>query len=483
MKYRGFKYSIAIVLCLTTLFFTGKDIVAQQYNTIHWMQGIPQSTYSNPGLQTHANGYFSMPLASSIYFGAFHTGFQPSDLLRKGEGENSFYIDTDNMLSKLRDNNYLSINYEHEILAFGFRGGMGDSYFTFNITEKINTRFGYPKDLMYLLIKGNSYFMNDDVSADFSGIGFDAIHYREFSLGYNKQWTNELKMGMRTKFLFGMSNLEFEKTDISVYSDPQTYDMTTHANILINSSQPFLGIEVDDDDFKETDVDEKELDVEDYSGNIQNFGFAVDLGGVYDIGNFSLGLSVLDLGFIDWRTDLDNLEIEGDFDFEGVDIEVEDFLDDDNGNDEADTEHFVETLIDTIGESFNIKQTNDPYYTILPPKLLFSATYNITDIQKIGLMTEVEYYKESFYPSFTFAYSIQPIRAIGASLSYSVIHDNLTNLGFGLHLNLFPLQFYVVGNNFFPALQPHTLQNFTIQTGLNWVIGYKLDRTLPLYSW
>ncbi len=460
---------ILILLLLTS--FSQVTLNAQQ-STIHWMQGIPQSIYTNPGLQPDARTYIGMPALSSISTGVSHTGFKFNDLVRQDNG--SFYIDDDNMLSKLRKNNYFGWNYQHEILAFGFR--VGDNYFSLNLTEKFDTRVGYPKDLMTLLLKGNTYFMDKDLAANFDGTGINANHYRELGFGYSKEFIHGVRAGARAKVLFGMGNINFEKTDISLYTDPETYAWNIQTNVLVNSSLPFIKFDLNEEDNEIIIDDDHELSPGDYIGNTENMGFAVDLGGVYEIDHrFTVGFSVLDLGFISWNSDLSNLSLKAEsFDFDGV--ELDDLMDEDVD--------FGENLADTINELFEVEQTHNSYRTSLPAKLLLSGTYNISDIHKAGLLARGEIYDGSFYPSFTASYSIQPIPAIGASLSYSVIHGNFSNVGAGLHMNIWPLQIYLSTDNFIPAMRPHTMQTATLQFGINWVIGYRPDvGEKPMYSW
>jgi hypothetical protein len=74
---------------------------------------------------------------------------------------------------------------------------------------------------------------------------------------------------------------------------------------------------------------------------------------------------------------------------------------------------------------------------------------------------------------------------LGTSVSYSVIHWNYNNVGFGLHLNLGPLQLYTVVDNFLGGLRPHTIQTATVHFGLNIVTHYrqKSDPAAPSFRW
>ncbi len=474
MKKRYFYSCKAMTIILLSFLVFNNNARAQQFSTIHWMQGIPQSIYSNPGLTPDANIFIGMPGLSSICFGFEHTGFRIDDLIMKNN-DGSFYIDDDNMLAKLGKNNYLGVGYQHEVLAFGFRHR--ENYFSLNFTEKVDFRFGYPEDLMLLFFKGNDYFRGKEQAADFTGFELNASHYHELGLGFSRQWMDELSAGVRAKILFGMANLNIEEYDFFFNTNPDDYEITLHSYMLINTSQAFFDIQMDEDDIGEFNIDGKDFIVQDYLLNTKNLGFAIDLGGIYEIDErFSVGLSVVDLGFINWKSGVSNLSLNGEFGFEGFDWPgFKDLLDDEETD-------LGDMLTDTINELYDSRQIANSYRLMLPPKILLSGTYNISDIHKTGLLFRGMFYEGNFFPSFTLAYSIQPIPQIGGSLSYSVIHNNFANIGLGFHFNLYPFQIYFVTDNLIPSLYPHTIQTTTLQLGINWVIDYMYPDAVPLYS-
>ncbi len=469
MKKKYFYHGNLIIIILFVLLIMPNKAGSQPTATIHWMQGIPQSIYSNPGLKPDARIYIGMPGFSSSYMGVAHNGFRIDDLFPKENG--TFVYDEDNMLDKLNDNNYFKFDYQHEILAFGFR--YYENQFSFNLTEKTNARIGYSKDFMKLMLKGNDVFREMERPANFDGSGLDATYYRELGFGYSREWMDQLRAGARAKVLFGLGNIHFERADFSLNTHPDTYDLNLHSNLLINTSNPFI-IDID----KDEDIIDADFDPADFITNTQNLGFAIDLGGVYDIDErFSVGLSLIDLGFINWNSGVDNIEMEGEFDFEGFDLQK--YFDDEEYFDDL-----GDTMLDSIREIFDPVQTSDSYRTMLPTRILLSGTYNISDIHKAGLSLQGEFFDGNFYPSFTAAYSIQPIPQIGGSISYSLIHQNFANVGLGFHFNLYPLQIYFATDNFIPAMQPHTIQTTSFQVGINLLIDYMHhDTARPLHCW
>ncbi len=475
------------------LMFTGillSNAIAQQYSTIHWMHGIPQSRYTNPAIQIDSDFYFGIPALSGIHTGFDHTGFRIDDLLMHDSNRiKPFYWDQDNMLSTLNKNNYIGLNYQHEILAFGWR--RDDEFFSFNLTERLDTRLGYTDDFMTLIFKGNDYFRESGHPIEFSGVGLNISHYREFGFGYSKQIMNELNAGGRAKLLFGLGNLDFKSSNVSMFTSPEYYAININSDILFNTNIPFVELEFDEEDKMLYFEEKRDYYIENYLLNFRNAGLAIDAGIVYEVDDvFEFGVSVLDLGFINWWSDANNFKIQGDMGFKGLDVidlvDTPFFGNDDednnNGNNGLNNDNGL-ALMDTIDDAFSFEQTDNSYRTMLPTKVLLSGTYKFGDIHKAGLMLQGQFYDGIIYPSFTLGYNIQPIKQIGASLSYSIIHQNYTNVGFGLHTNIWPIQLYLVTNNFFPSLRPQTLQHTTVQLGINYVIDYEVIPIPPLHSW
>lgn len=436
--------------------FTVKGF-GQHYNTIYWLQGIPQASYSNPALMPQARSYVGMPGLSSIYAGAGHSGFAVRDLLRKDALDN-FYWDFDNMLGKLKDKNKFAMDAQIDILGFGFRANR--SYLSFNITEKVMTRFSYPKDLMILLFKGNDQFRVDGRAGDFSGLGIGFAHYREFGMSYAREFGEKFTAGIRLKALQGMAGMEFERSNINLVTDPENFDLLVNADLLVNISSPITFIPFD----SIGSIDYSEIDHFNYITNTGNIGGAIDIGLTYKATNhLTLAFSAIDLGVLNWKTGTENFAMNGEFEFEGLDLAG--II---NNNNTA-----TDNLLDSIQDIFDIQESTRQFSTRLPAKFYLSAAYDLTPRHKIALLSKTELYLGTVYPSFTFSYNFKPIHAFSMALSYSVIHNNFQNIGAGFNLNLGPLQLYVVSNNVFGVVQPHTAQAANLHLGLNWVFGYR----------
>lgn len=456
---------------LPVLLFIGFSGQSQQYNTIYWMQGIPQSAYSNPGMQPNPNYYVGLPGISSLYLGFVNTGFAPMDIIRRNE-QGNFYIDDTHFLSKLNNRNYLKFDLSNDILGFGFRF-KGKNYFSFNVSERVQTRLGYSGDFMRLVVEGNEPFRENGATANIDVFSLDVTHFREFGFTFSRQWTDDITAGVRVKVLQGMGNVQFARTGLGVFTDPESFDLTLSTDLLVNKSLPFMLSpieEIGDRDFEFTGDD-----MIDYITNTANLGFGLDIGGVYKLNDeFTFAASVRDLGYMRWNCGAENIAIKGDLEFDGLDINDVFGLD----------EERVEEITDSIIDLLNLEETRNGYLQVIPPRVFLSAAYSLTTMHKFAVLGRGTFYDGIVHPSVTLSYNFQPINRFGTSLSYSVMHGNFSNVGFGAHVNIFPVQLYMVLDNFLPAMRPHTMQTFNVHFGINIAAGFsKKQQVQPITRW
>lgn len=411
---------------------------------------LPQASYVNPAKSPKGNFYIGLPMLSSANLYFTNTGFAYSDLIRKGD-DDSLHIDMDNVLGQLKGSNYMSMRFNVELLAFGFKAGK--NHFSFNATERIVVQNSYPKDLVRFLWKGNGDFLGQ--TADFSGINADATHYREWGVGYSRTFFEKLSVGVRGKYLQGLANASTERTNLSLYTDANTFDLTAKASLSANTSG-FADV-IDGGSFK----------VGQYLFNNQNSGVAFDLGFNYDINeDFSVNGSVIDWGNINWKSQLRNYSTDNaEFTFSGID--VNEFI---SSEDSVD---YVKQVFDSLYNALNLQETANAYSTKLNSKFYLGGTWHFTSSSDLSVLGYGEVYKGKMYPSFSTSITQQVGETLTLSASYSIINGAKNNVGAGLLVNLGPMQWYLMSDNVLGAFLPQHAQNLHIRTGINMVFGYK----------
>lgn len=455
---------------LLTILVSG-SIVAQDSQTLYYINRVPQSTFMNPAMQPKCNFFLGLPVVSSIQLDAGNNRLSLTDVIMKHPTEDSLItflhpdaeFDKSDFLSKIGDNNFFYEDFRTDLLSFGFR--VKSWYFSFNLSEKLSTSINYPKDLMVLALEGNEGFINQ--YADLSNLGVNATFYREYGLGISKEINKNLSFGVRVKALFGHANISsnFNDNNLSLYSSRDS--LYLNADAAVYTSSPLIATTNSDGDFDGFDAPENlEDSVVDLALAHNNMGMGIDFGVYFKpMDKLSLSLSVIDLGYIKWDVkDVTKLELKGNYSFKGVDVS------DEIGNNDSGTDPF-EDMLDSLENSFTVSSTAESYKTTLGTKIYVGANYAVSKKFDVGFLSRSYFYNNNLNQAFTFSANVRPINGISASLSYSIMNGAYNNIGFGLVLGGAPLQIYVISDNASAALWGHKTTSVNLRFGLNVAFG------------
>jgi outer membrane protein OmpA-like peptidoglycan-associated protein len=444
------KYFLIWSLALSFLFtaFLFNNATAQQNLTLYNMEMVPQRLYANPAFIPSNKIYIGLPILSSEYINFSNSGFKYSDLIRhRGD---SLYVDYNNMLSKLSKNNYISAAIQPDLLSFGFKI-KEKNYFSFNITEKVNFRFRYPKNFMELIWKGNGGLLGEEVKLNF-GVNF--THYREYGIGYAREINDKLTVGGKVKYLYGMENVWTERSDISLTTDPNYYAVTAKSDIKINTSG------LDTSSFNN-------VNVKNYLFKKKNNGFGIDLGGVYKFNDkLTLSASVIDLGFIKWKDAVNNYQSRdpnASFTYEGMDINQ--LVNSDSTNNPA------KKMTDSLAKIFKIDTVHNSYTTHLSSQIYIGGNYKLAEKINVGALLYGQVFDKVIHPALALSYNQKVGNWLNFSLSYSMYNRSYNNVGLGLALGNGPVQFYMISDNVLGAFFPQNTKNLHLNFGLNLTFG------------
>lgn len=432
------------------------SIEAQQNHSMYLQHYLPESNLLNPAVPLECKWYVGVPVLSSIHVNAASSGFSYTDLF-KNPGSEGYSENIDNVVSRLHRRNFIGTEAHVQLFALGYRESSRSFFFT--ITEKNNAPFTYPKPFVQLLWKGNSLFEGEQAGVKGTGLYFN--HYREYAFTYSINKRSGIFYGIRAKVLFGKLNVAPRSTDMNLLTDETTFNLNIDGEINVNTSLPLSVTEryglVDD-----VSIDDN-INMAELLFNRKNPGFAIDAGLINTYSDkLEFSASVLDLGFIRWRSNLNNFKGEGDFVYEGA-------LDDTDGIDT-----YIQHVSEAIVDSFNITATQEAYTSVLPPRLLAGAKYNVNDIFDLGVNGAAAFYKTKIVPSLTFSGHYMPYQNIHLLASYSLQYSSYNNLGFGLILGKNPVQFYAITDNITGLIWPLRTRNINLRFGLNILFGCNL---------
>ncbi len=425
------KILVILSILITCLSYGQQDL------TLYYMENVPQNLYLNPAFKPKAKVNIGLPGISSLYFDHLNTTFTPSNLFDTKDG--TTYLAIDEFKTKIKNNNYLGASVRVDLFSLGFQ--IKKNYFSFNITENIFTRMNFSRGFLELPLYGNANFAEHNGELDFSNTGINFSHYREFGVGWQRQFSDKLSLGAKVKFLAGKSNVWTKKNTIQLQTNPNNYDWTLNGEIDVRSSGFDTASEINNGQ------------VVDYLLNNSNLGGAIDLGITYQLSNkINLNASLVDVGFINWKSNNFNVRSsEASFTFTGINLTEYVNAPDSVSNDSLNAA--VQRLQVAFEEEVGYSQNNEAYIKMLMARIHFGGTYQLFDGKnssgKAGILFQTEFYNQLLRPSLTLSYNHHVGRWLNTSISYSMVNGGYNNLGLGLSLNLGPIQVYAITDNLF----------------------------------
>ncbi len=462
-----------ITLLMIILLFSGftGNLLGQQSNTLYYMNEVPQSHLLNPATQPECSFYLGFPGLSPFYFSTDNSSLSLKNILWYDPELDSVITflhpkaDLNSFLKNFGKANYITEDVNLNIISFGF--SISQMFFSFDLTMNESLKFTYPGDLVKFILEGNS---EGDV-IDLSNTGIDINNYTAMAFGASRKISEELTVGAKVKMLFGLANLSTSNTDIQINTAVDQWNLRSKFDV--NASLPGVTIPTNSDgnlDFDNLTFNDN-LQVRDYKKMFtKNFGLGLDLGAHYKpIDKLTVSASLLDLGYIRWKSYTYNMTQDASFDFEGIPVDF--------NNDSSD---FGQMLLDSLKNTFTLTNSNDPYTTHLNGKLYLGARYQIIKQIGFGFLSRTEMIKGKLRQQFTLSTNFYPIKGFAASISYSIMNKTYNNLGFGISGRLGPLNLYLISDNIpltyykvksSPAIIPVNTRTFNLRLGLNLVFG------------
>ena len=167
----------------------------------------------------------------------------------------------------------------------------------------------------------------------------------------------------------------------------------------------------------------------------QGHGAAIDLGMTYQLlPQLQLSASLVDLGFIRWSKNIQQLDKTNDFVFNGVEYDIS-----------TDTTDYFEDYEEQLNDMYEIG-TPSAYTTSLSTKLHIGAEYSFwEDRIGLGVLSKTHFYCRSVWEEFLLSANFRPCKQFSLSLVYNMFDGQWSNLGAGMNFNLgaFNLNFAV----------------------------------------
>jgi hypothetical protein len=477
------KYILIVILAM--IFVSGS---AQNSQVLYFMN-LPQNHLMNPALRPSNSLYIGLPGVSGINIGINNNLINFSDVFMKGQSSDSVYsilrkgYNIDKFLDKIKDKNSIEAETSVQLFGLGFSAGK-DLYIFFDINDRFDGNFVIPGDFFRLGLKGNESFVGKTI--DFSALSADMKYYREYGLGFSKNFTSKLRIGVKGKILSGIAaaSIDNRSLGINVNSD---YSHTINANLDINMSDP-LDVYYDTNNNIDSIVfDEKRFKttkgITDFILGKTNTGLAFDIGATYTITNkITVSAAITDLGFIRWKKDLSNLSTKNSFTFNGLDM-----LGVVNGTKTID--EVGKEMLDSLKNSFVFTNSRKPFTTYLPFGVTLGGSYNLTKNVSVGVLSYTRFIGKQVRESLTLSGNLNLGNSFSTSISYTAANRQYDNIGFGLAFRPGIFQFYILtdripvtwnkliindkGGN---ILLPANWNTFNLRLGMNLAFGNRIKK-------
>lgn len=469
-----------MLFCFTT--------AGAQNSQVLYHMNLPQSHLLNPAFRPSSSVYVGLPVLTGINFSLGNNFLAFGDLFTEGvsadEGNISFLssgFNTDRFLSGLKDKNHLETLTGVQLLGVGFTAGKGNFFFL-DIVERAEVNFVFPRDMLRLSFLGNADFAGQ--TFDFSSFRTDIQYFREAGIGFSKQITERLRMGIKGKMYMGIAAVAVQNNSMKLTVN-NNYTNTLATDMRVNFCAP-LNIITNADNLIE-DISFAELntssDVLNFMTNTKNLGFGLDLGADFSLTNrIVLSAALTDFGYIKWNDEefLTNLVTESDITLKGMNIsEVQD------GN--ADFGDMAKELLDSLRGGLTVRTPGNSFRTTMPMGLTAGGKFILNNKISFGALSHSRIIGKQIREAFTLSANLNLRNFFSASLAYTASNHSYDNIGLGLGIRGGWAQFYLIADRIpltwktimidegeipFPA----NWNNINMRFGINLLFGNRIKK-------
>lgn len=413
---------------------------AQHNLLLYNMRQVPQSHLLNPGVIPEVKYYIGLPVISGVRLGA-GTNNLTLNQFQSAEMTNAYDFDFASVFRELgAGDNRLVTEAEVRLLSLGTRIGKG--YLHFDIGERLFSSSNYPRELLAMFDDIQQLRLTDQAALyNLNNLEFNGTHYRTFSVGYTRQFLPRLSAGIRAHYLQGISNVweENEGLQFRYPGDGSFLQLEGRMNVLSAGLKQYH-------DFGRSLL---------LQGT--NSGFAIDAGGAFQASDqFTLSFSVVNLGMIKWRNDINYQVFADPLQFSASDID----------------EHLDrwgelgDSLVNATPPTNNVR-----YQTPLPAQFYLGGNLQVRPNTDVGILLHAVHYNQSTDLAFALSGNTQVSKIFRLSAALSYNRHQPFNLGTGFSLDLGPVQLYTVIDNFFGLIDYKDSYSAQAQFGINLNLG------------
>lgn len=461
---------------LTSIILAATPMISgAQALTGYFLNNQENASAFNPAFNANCKAYVSL---YGLYLDAGHSAFGLKDALKDDDQSDSYILDLNNIYGKLGKKNVFYTDQQINLLNFGFRAGEGFINAGFGI--KSSEQISYSKNL--LKIKDGTYFNDENSELDLSGTEINAKLYYEISLGYSRNISDKLTVGVALKRLQGLADITSRKSDIKFTTKGDMYDLALETDLEFDvaSNVEYDVCRNEDnqiDSLHATNIDFDNFEAKDIKTLLkpQNGGWALDFGATYKIlPRLTLAASVIDLGAIKWKSGNKKFTQSGTFNFTGIDIS--DYF--------SNLDSIGDVLSDSLNNYVTPVDSDKSYLGFLNTKIYLSGEYEVNNWFTGGLMWRGVICGKKLVSSLTSSANLKLGHSTQFAFSWTIMNSKANLFGIGYVQKLGGVQFHFIMDQISPAFwacndssaADKWIKNTTscsFQTGMSIIIGRK----------
>jgi len=465
---------------------------AGQNNQLMYYMNLPQNHLMNPAMRPSNSVYIGLPVISGTNFNVSNNFLNYSDLFAKSSTSDSIIsilnpdYNIDDFIDRVNDRvnkrNSISPQVSLQTFGLGFSAGKG-LYIFLDVNERVEGNIVFPGDIIKLILKGNEAFIGSEINL--SSLRMDLKYFREYGFGFSKDFSNNLRIGIRPKIFSGILSTSLDNRSLGIQID-DNFTHTLNADVTANISAPVTVYKDNEQNIDSIVFDDSRFDsgkgIFNFISGSKNFGLGIDIGATYKISDkFIVSAALTDIGYIKWKRDVTSITAKGQFVFSGFDMS--EVINGDKTFDELGNE-----ILDSLKDAITVTIGNAPFNTWLSPGLTFGGSYNVTKNISFGLLSYTRFVGEQVRESLTLSANLNVGNAFSLSVGYSLQNKRADNLGAGMAFRAGVFQFYAItdripitwnninndGNN--GVVLPANWDTVNIRLGMNLTFGNKVKK-------
>jgi len=438
----------------------------------HTLPQTPQSILLNPADFTECNFFIGIPALSAFQYQFASSSFAYADFITQGTGSkaDSLIYNFASISEKVKKNNFIRNSSELVWLNSGWR--IKKSYWSFSVKTVANVHFFYTDDLIHFTAGNWNNTDDEAISFQFSDNKPEMLAYTAFSVGFSKEMSSKWRLGFRASYLKGAMLFKAQKSD---------FDIITTENPLAISFSPDYDIKTSFPMTYQTDSLGEIYQIRPVFSNLlsdflfnKNRGASFDFGLIYQYNKkLRFAASLLDVGFIFWKSNARTLKAKDNFTFEGFDLN--------QYTQGATMATDIKALLkDSVKNLLHYSVQHDAFLSTLPVRSFFSVDYQHSKKLNFKAISSLFFFRHAIFwqQNVSILYKFNSSLTISSGISY--MNDQINNIGLAMVLTKKPVQLYFstdnlvfrfVKDNKTNYLLPYQARALNVSFGINLLFG------------